>query len=59
MEGLTPLQPTHPLLRAISDITVVLKKVTENPAVTHTHTRTHIHIAFLFSSFNKGIYDCK
>ena len=29
----TPLTPTHPLKRAIRDITVVMKKVAQNPAV--------------------------
>ena len=28
-----PFQPTHPLIRAICDITVALKKVAQNPAV--------------------------
>ena len=29
----TPLLPAHPLIHAIPDITVTVKKVTENPAV--------------------------
>ena len=29
----TPLPPTHPLIHAIPDITVAVKKVTQNPAV--------------------------
>ena len=29
----TPLPPTHPLIHAIPDITVTVKKVTQNPAV--------------------------
>ena len=28
-----PLPPTHPLIRAICDITVAVKKVAQNPAV--------------------------
>ena len=28
-----PLPPAHPLIRAICDITVTVKKVTQNPAV--------------------------
>ena len=28
-----PLPPTHPFIRAICDITVAVKKVTQNPAV--------------------------
>ena len=29
----TPLPPPHPLIRAICDITVAVKKVAQNPAV--------------------------
>ena len=29
----TPLPPAHPLIRAICDITVAVKKVAQNPAV--------------------------
>ena len=28
----TPVPPTHPLIRAICDLTVALKKVAQNPA---------------------------
>ena len=29
----TPIPPAHPFIRAICDITVTVKKVTQNPAV--------------------------
>ena len=35
----TPLPPTHPLIHAICDITVVVKKVAQNPAVLASYCR--------------------
>ena len=35
----TPLPPAHPLIHAIRDITVVVKKVAQNPAVLASYYR--------------------
>ena len=43
LDGLTrlrlPTRPAHPLIHAIRDITVVVKKVAQNPAVLASYYR--------------------
>ena len=40
------LLPAHPLIRAICDITVVVKKVAQNPAVLASYYRYRVHKKF-------------